>query len=87
MGVLRLFVSLIAIAVLASLSSPTVAAEALAHAKLGTTSDSEATLHIRELTIPPSDFWSPEYKAIYAEMVAGIRAGLIGGLLSDSMHR
>ena len=72
MGVLRLFVSLIAIAVLASLSSLTVAAEVPAHDKPGT-SDSEATVHIRELTIPPSDFWSPEYKAIYAEMVAGIR--------------
>lgn len=72
MWLLRLFVSVIAIAVLASLSGLTVAAEAPAQDKPGTT-DSEVTLHIRELTIPPSDFWSPEYKAIYAKMVAGIR--------------
>lgn len=33
----------------------------------------DATLHIKELTIPPSDFWSLEYRSIYAKMVAGMR--------------
>jgi acetyl esterase/lipase len=33
----------------------------------------DGTLHIRELTIPPSDFWSAEFKAVYSKMVTSAR--------------
>lgn len=34
---------------------------------------SDATLHLEKLTIPPSDFWSPELKAVYARILANAR--------------
>lgn len=34
--------------------------------------DREGTLHVREVTIPPSEFWSPEFKAFHVAMAAEI---------------
>lgn len=34
---------------------------------------SDGTLHLQELTIPPSEFWSSEFKALYASMVSRSR--------------
>jgi len=42
----------------------------------GSSIDPDGTLHVRELTIPPSDIWSSEFKEFYAKMVAGTAAQL-----------
>jgi len=41
-----------------------------------TQGEPDGTLHIHELTIPPSSYWSPEFTKAYAKMVAEMRAAV-----------
>jgi epsilon-lactone hydrolase len=61
--------TLICIAVLSTLSITSLTAHI---ENLPAPVDSDGTLHVSELTIPPSDFWSPEFKRGYAKFVGGI---------------